>query len=365
MSIRPAISVVIPLYNKAAYVSRALESIRRQTWADFEAVIVDDGSTDDGGAIAAHFGDPRFRTVRQPNRGPGAARNRGIAEARADLVAFLDADDAWEPLFLEAVAALATRYPAAGILGTGYLRRFASGPDIEVTARVRRPDHSLLISDYFRAVRQGDLITASSVALRRAVLARLGGFPEGELMGEDRDLWARAALFYPVAYDTRILAVYHSEAEGRSCDLVGAVRRYPPAVRSLRALVIGGGLSRTQTGQAQCYSDWLLLKHAYQIVYDGDRTPLRDFLRAERFVSLRCRLEARALYVASTVLPLRLIAAFKLKPSTLLSSMRQNRAFASVLALADSLLGHVVVRRTSGAGPRSLARQQLPEHTTR
>src|SRR5712691_2909381 len=119
---KPAISVVIPLYNKAAYIERTLDSIRRQTWTDFEVVVVNDGSTDGSGAMAANFGDPRFRVVTQRNAGEGAARNRGIAESQADLIAFLDADDCWETSFLEAIAGLSARYPDAGILATGYRR---------------------------------------------------------------------------------------------------------------------------------------------------------------------------------------------------------------------------------------------------
>ena len=360
---KPAISVVVPLFNKAAYIARALESIRRQTWTDFEVVVVDDGSTDGGGAIAAQFADPRFRVVTQPNRGQGAARNRGIAEASGELIAFLDADDAWEPLFLEAVGGLAWSYPSAGILATGYRRRFGDGSDIEITARAARGGRTVLIGDYFRAAREGDLVTSSSTALPRAVLQHAGGFPEGEPMGEDRDLWLRVALDYPVAYDTRILAVYHSEAQGRSCDRPGMARRYPPAVRSLRALLRAGGLSRTQTARVQSYADWLLLKHAYSIAYDGDRAALRQLLRAEQFATARRRLEARVLEALAAVLPLRVVAALKFKPAAFLQSLRQSRAFAGIFRLADAWLGRTVVRRTAVARSRAIPRPQVADRT--
>ncbi len=365
MSARPAISVVVPLYNKAAYITRTLESIRRQTWTDFEVVVVDDGSTDGGGDIAAHFGDARIRVITQSNRGNGATRNRGIAESRADLIAFLDADDSWEPQFLEAVARLHSSYPTAGILATGYRRRFATGPDIEVTARAPRGAHTLLIVNYFRAAREGDLVTSSSVALPRAVVQCVGGFPEGQPMGEDRDLWARIALHYPVAYDTRILAIYHSEAAGRSCNRPGMARRYPPAVRSLRASVSSGTLSRTQSARARSYTDWLLLKHAYNIVYSRDRAALRRFLRTEKFATARFRLEAAVLNVLAGFLPLRAIAALKFKPSVFLQSMRQNVVFAGSFRLADVLLGRTIVRRAGLTASHSIARPQVADHTAR
>src|ERR1700680_3290107 len=100
---RPSVSVVVPLYNKARYIARSLDSIARQTFQDFEVLVIDDGSTDGGGAIAAATGDCRLRVVAQQNRGVGAARNRGITEGTGNLVAFLDADDTWEPAFLEAI----------------------------------------------------------------------------------------------------------------------------------------------------------------------------------------------------------------------------------------------------------------------
>jgi len=94
------VSIVIPLYNKAPYVRRALDSIAVQTFADFEAIIVDDGSTDMGAAVVANYSDPRFRLIRQENAGPGAARNAGIAQAQGEFIAFLDSDDEWLPNYL-------------------------------------------------------------------------------------------------------------------------------------------------------------------------------------------------------------------------------------------------------------------------
>src|SRR6185312_7639068 len=93
------VSVVLPLYNKAPFITRALDSIAAQTYRNFEAIIVDDGSTDGSGDIAASYPDPRFRVIRQTNAGPGAARNRGVDEAKGEVLAFLDADDEWLPGF--------------------------------------------------------------------------------------------------------------------------------------------------------------------------------------------------------------------------------------------------------------------------
>ena len=97
----PQVSIIIPLYNKAPYLARTLTSIQRQTFSDFEIIVVDDGSTDGGADIVRALNDARVRLIRQHNLGPGAARNAGITAARAEFVAFLDADDEWLPGYLE------------------------------------------------------------------------------------------------------------------------------------------------------------------------------------------------------------------------------------------------------------------------
>src|SRR3954469_10712247 len=118
----PKITVIIPLYNKAAYIKRALDSVLAQTFSGFELIVIDDGSTDGGGAIVARCDDPRVRLIRQENAGPAQARNHGIDEASGELVAFLDADDEWMPRYLEhSVAALEQAGPEVACLASGYL----------------------------------------------------------------------------------------------------------------------------------------------------------------------------------------------------------------------------------------------------
>src|SRR5579885_1362295 len=110
----PRLSVVIPLYNKAPHVARAIESVQRQSVRDFELIVVDDGSTDGGAGIVGAIDDSRIRLITQPNAGASAARNRGVGEARGELIAFLDADDTHNPLFLEEILGLAARHEEAG-----------------------------------------------------------------------------------------------------------------------------------------------------------------------------------------------------------------------------------------------------------
>lgn len=96
----PEVSIVMPLYNKAGTVGRAVESILNQTFTDWQLIVVDDGSTDNSAEIVGVLGDGRIELIRQSNQGPGAARNAGIAAARGKYLAFLDADDEWYRWYL-------------------------------------------------------------------------------------------------------------------------------------------------------------------------------------------------------------------------------------------------------------------------
>lgn len=122
------ISVVIPLYNKAHTIVKTLDTVFAQTYQNFEIVIVDDGSTDNGVQIICdNFNDSRIRIVRQKNAGVSAARNRGVDEAKGEYVAFLDGDDEWHPNYLETMLDLTNQYPSAGLFLCGGLVQNANG----------------------------------------------------------------------------------------------------------------------------------------------------------------------------------------------------------------------------------------------
>jgi len=119
----PSVSVVVPLYNKRSTVERTIDSVLAQTHADFELVIVDDGSTDDGADfVERRYPDPRVRLHRQLNAGPGAARNHGAKLARGRFLTFLDADDTWRPQLLQhAVVSLDTNADCRAFTAAFYL----------------------------------------------------------------------------------------------------------------------------------------------------------------------------------------------------------------------------------------------------
>jgi glycosyltransferase involved in cell wall biosynthesis len=119
---KPFFSVVIPLYNKAPHIARSVGSVLNQTFPDFELIIVNDASTDNGVEEVQKFSDPRIRLLHRGNPGPGgyAARNLGIKEAHGEWVAFLDADDEWYPEHLEMMHALSVQFPDIYFMGCGW-----------------------------------------------------------------------------------------------------------------------------------------------------------------------------------------------------------------------------------------------------
>ena len=193
-------SVVIPLYNKARYVHGAVHSVLAQTLPPHEVIVVDDGSSDGSAAIVEAIADPRVRLVRQPNAGVSAARNRGIALATGDWIAFLDADDWYHPEMLAALKQAHEACPEAGLLGA-QSRTMQNVPD--------DPDPWPVSDSFFEVEVVDDLrqrwmrtapFNSSSVAIRASLLREMGTcFIEGESHGEDLDMWFRVADRTPVA----------------------------------------------------------------------------------------------------------------------------------------------------------------------
>ncbi len=209
------VSFVVPLFNKAPFIARALHSVLAQTLPGREIVVVDDGSTDDGPGIVAQLAaqHPFIRLVRQANAGPSAARNRGIAEARGAWVAFLDADDMVLPHYLAHAAQMAGLHPEADVLAAAY--REVSDDDhadaARATADAARVDaaDTEMVGDFFMRWSRGTFFFTSSVVIRRSALLQLGEvFPRGERLGEDHDVWFRLAEQGGIAWTPKVGALY-------------------------------------------------------------------------------------------------------------------------------------------------------------
>jgi GT2 family glycosyltransferase len=215
------VSVIVPFYNKGPYIRRCLESIAAQTFTDFEAIVVDDGSTDGGTEIAESFADTRFHLIRQPNAGPGAARNRGICEATGETLAFLDADDAWLPDYLSCSLEL-LRGPArdAATVSSGYIEE-PGGVVSEALWRVRGLTEG--IHRVTPQTRPLDLVhmlafmSPCNTVARAEAVRRWGGFyARGAKYAEDATLWLKVLLGQPVWFHFRPLVRFHREASSLS-----------------------------------------------------------------------------------------------------------------------------------------------------
>ena len=233
------ITVIIPLFNKRPYLLRALDSVYAQTSPVDEIVIVNDGSTDGGDAIAKAQRDPRVRVIDQPNQGVSAARNAGIESAKQPYVAFLDADDLWLPGFLARIKEMLETSPGAALYGTGFAT-VADGREIRrygVREKVfkhkgtggrrwgcERPVFGPV--DFFKVWSHGHVIHTSSTVVPRQAALDVGGFPEGVTHGEDLEFWAKLALRGTVVLSPDILTHYHVDVPGQAVEYwEGAYKR--------------------------------------------------------------------------------------------------------------------------------------------
>lgn len=189
----PCVSVIIPTHNRAQLIGQALQSVLEQTYADYEIIVIDDGSTDNTRQVVQSFSGP-IHYVYQNNRGASAARNQGIELAHGKYIAFLDSDDWCLPQRLEKQANYLDEHLQTGAVYSWY---------IEVNEHdnrlyLRRPDLSGAVYKQFLSRYMVGLMYPSTVMVRREVLTHVGVFDEQMPPAEDSDLWCRIARFYDV-----------------------------------------------------------------------------------------------------------------------------------------------------------------------
>lgn len=203
------------MYNSVRSILTTINSVINQTYSFWELIVVDDGSTDNSLDLVKSINDERIIVISQKNAGVSSARNTGVAKARSDLVALLDSDDEWLPEFLNTIIKLVRLFPDCGLYATSYLLQY---PDtltpkpIKLSIKIQE-NHYCIIKDYFQITIEGNpIFNASSVAVRKKVFEKIGGFPENIKGGEDLLTWAKFALFSDIAYSSIPLAIYHLPA---------------------------------------------------------------------------------------------------------------------------------------------------------
>lgn len=207
----PKISVVIPLYNKEKSIASTLQTVLNQTFTDYEIVIVNDGSTDNSIAEVEKIQDNRIRLIHQQNAGVSAARNRGIEEAKGELIAFLDADDEWKPEYLATQYQLSQKYPECSVFACNYEFHDTEG-NVKSTIIHKLPfvGETGILTNYFEVAScSHPPLCTSAVVVRKMALQSIGGFPVGVISGEDLLTWARLSINGYIAFCNRPLAIYN------------------------------------------------------------------------------------------------------------------------------------------------------------
>ncbi len=175
---RPLVSVVVPVYNGARFLTFALQSVFDQDYRPLEVIVVDDGSIDDSVNIARSFQEVRY--VHQSNQGASAARNAGVAAAQGELIAFLDADDIWTANKLSVQTHHLLEHPEVGYVVARGENFLESGMNLPVwlTEELFRREHTFL---------------PSTLVVRKPVFEQVGGFDSSYMVGEDTDWFVRAS----------------------------------------------------------------------------------------------------------------------------------------------------------------------------
>ncbi len=206
------ISVIIPLYNKAAFITETIRSVLQQTYSDFELIVVNDGSTDDSKTVVSSITDDRLKLISIPNSGVSIARNTGIENAKFPWVAFLDGDDWWDPDFLKEIFEATTQFPKHRIFTTGRNRVFQDTIEPYVNDHLPPSGETAPLSYYEVIDRHLPIINSSDVVIQKSLLDEVGLFHPGMKMHEDHDLWLRLCLHEKVVYIHKNLSFYRKVA---------------------------------------------------------------------------------------------------------------------------------------------------------
>ena len=210
---KPKVSVVVTCYNYGKFIVGCLDSLQKQTFSDFEVIVVDDGSTDNSAEkICPYLNDRRFRYINQKNGGQANAKNRGIKESKADLIAFLDADDQWLPEKLEKQIPLFVKAEVGVVYSCSRLID-AQGRPMEfnfkgkyLTPRSGNVSCWLFLDNF---------VMFSSSIVRGECFEKFGQFDESLKMGIDWDLWLRISTKYDFDFVDEPLLAYRVGHSGQ------------------------------------------------------------------------------------------------------------------------------------------------------
>lgn len=306
-------TVIIPLFNKGPYIARAIESVLNQSKGDFELLIIDDGSTDDGPEVVKEFDDDRIRMIRQENRGETAARNKGVSEAAYEFLAFLDADDEWMPDYLKNMQELILTYPDIGWYGAAYVIDYGNMRTIKSYGTDKK---CMLINSYFQAhVDFGaELVNMSCFTINKRIVEEIGGFPVGIKCTGDIYFLGRVALEHPLGYCPIPSAIIHKNEDNVSDKVIDFLRN--PFIDYVQGLPKDMVQRRPDYKYLFEYIQWLKLMNCYTNVLNGyNEMVKRDLLeidtesygRVKLFVKFLSSFEPKVSRSIASIVPMVLL----------------------------------------------------------
>jgi len=210
---KPYFSVIVPLYNKENFIQSCLKSVIKQDFENFEVIVIDDGSTDKSWRKAKCINDDRIQIFQQENQGASVARNLGVQKAKADFIAFLDADDEWYPNYLSLIHEMIKNHPQKSIFATNYEVETAPNTFRKTQFSILLPHRIQVVDDFFEASLKDALFLTISVVVRKKVFMEIGGFNSSIPSGQDTDLFIRLGLIHPVVFTKEVGAKYNLQSE--------------------------------------------------------------------------------------------------------------------------------------------------------
>jgi glycosyltransferase involved in cell wall biosynthesis len=238
----PTISIIIPTYNHDQFILGSLQSVMAQTYRNYEIIVINDGSPDNTGRmVEPYVASSRIKYIEQANAGQGAARNRGIAEAKGEFIAFLDDDDLWPPDKLEWQVRELQNHPDA-VLVYGFMETFGD------CIPCRHPEHKGPSGNVRRDLYRGNFLRSPGQTLiRSAALRHIAGFDPGIWGADDWDLWIRLSQTGHFIYVSRLALRYRIHPNNASRDVLRLYRNSLQVVRKNLGTI----------PNFNCFIDWL------------------------------------------------------------------------------------------------------------
>lgn len=270
-------SVIIPVYNGAAFVMNAVDSVLAQTYTDFEIIVVNDGSKDDTLQVLSRYeSDPRVRILSQPNGGVSKARDTGMEAAKGDYYAFIDADDLWDPNHLEVIAGLIEQYPEAGLYATLQRAKLPSGETVSGCHFSDTHPGVTFLDDFLAAYaedRSAKCYNNTSNVFRAEAIEKCGGYRVGCRMGEDLALGLKIAVFYPFVLSSEPTTLYD-----RSQSVATGSSSFDPDwyfFDEAAELMADPSIPESRRDSLRRVMDWFQMRRVRHYLIDGRRKEAR------------------------------------------------------------------------------------------